>query len=293
MIRCIKSHTEGEYFYTPIAATHVVEGHIYETSDRANGQIRTSAGWHPEECFEDRDKELIRKFKPRDKVKCVKDYCYFDYYKGFRITKGMVYTVRDVNAKPEELNDYSKNIDDSYSYHFLLGLVEDYSNIGNEPYYPEHYFELVVASESRIGKILMPKSSDEIEEQLKVLEPTEMLRAAASSGRMDYVKLSLEHGANVDECNDENGDYPIELAIQYNHIQIVYFLLNCGADVTNMSLVFSFGNVNLFIFLLDHIEKYQSDMLNEVNLGLALGIADEDKRYDRLEMIRARIRAAS
>jgi len=294
MIRCIKSNINGEFFYTPITATHIVEGHIYEMSDECENQIRTNAGWYPKEYFEDIEAPLKRLFNVGDKVKCKEDYKYFNYHKGFEIEKGKIYTVSLINGyKPDSLKDCSMNLDDFYSFHFLIGLAEDDSNIFEEAYYPEHYFELEAQqeivediNEKNAFVVELRNMSDEnIKNIINSISPTKRLFAAAKAGLIEEVLVALEEGADVNSCDDWGGDYPIELAIEYNHLDIVLFLLNNGADVTNMSLIFAFNDLNLLNFLLGHIEKKEPEILTELHLSLAIEAAIDEERYDCLNLI--------
>lgn len=294
MIRCMKSHINGEFFYTPIAATHIVEGHIYEISDEDENQIRTNAGWYSKEYFEDIEAPLKRLFNVGDRVKCKEDYKYFNYHKGFEIEKGKIYTVSFINGyKPDSLTDCSMNVDDFYSFHFLIGLAEDDSNVHEEAYYPEHYFELEAQREivedinekDAFVLELRAMNDEDIKNIIKNISPTKKLFAAAKVGLIEEAIIALKEGADVNSCDDWGGDYPIELAIEYNHLDIVFYLLNKGADVTNMSLVFAFDNISLLSFLLDHIEKNEPEILTELNLSLAIEAAIDEERDDCLNLI--------
>jgi len=59
--------------------------------------------------------------------------------------------------------------------------------------------------------------------------PNAMLITSVKSGNLDYVKLAIAQGANIN-FKDENGGTPLHWAVYYNRKEIVRFLLMQGAD---------------------------------------------------------------
>ena len=132
-------------------------------------------------------------------------------------------------------------------------------------------------------------SDGKIYDNIKSLNPTEKLFAACKAVLIDYVIDALNEGADINNMDDWGGDYPIEFAVDFNNIDIVNYLLQNGANVTNMSLVFAFENKPLLIQLLDHIEKHQPERLNGRDFGLFIDSCEDEERNDVIELIRSRI----
>jgi len=59
--------------------------------------------------------------------------------------------------------------------------------------------------------------------------PNSMLLSSAKVGNLDYVKLAIAQGADIN-TRDENGGTPLHWAVYYNHKDIVEFLLMQGAN---------------------------------------------------------------
>jgi len=59
--------------------------------------------------------------------------------------------------------------------------------------------------------------------------PNNMLLSAAKVGRLDYVKMAVAKGADLN-TRDRNGGTALHWAVYYNHKEIVEFLLMQGAS---------------------------------------------------------------
>jgi ankyrin repeat protein len=56
-----------------------------------------------------------------------------------------------------------------------------------------------------------------------------MLITSAKAGNLDYVKLAIAQGANIN-AKDDKGGTALHWAVYYNHKEIVKFLLMQGAN---------------------------------------------------------------
>lgn len=56
-----------------------------------------------------------------------------------------------------------------------------------------------------------------------------MLLTASKSGNLDYVKLAIAKGADIN-TKDEKGSTPLHWATYYEHTEIIRFLLMQGAN---------------------------------------------------------------
>ena len=59
--------------------------------------------------------------------------------------------------------------------------------------------------------------------------PNNMLISAAKAGRLDYVKMAVAKGADLN-TQDRNGGTALHWAVYYNHKDVVEFLLMQGAS---------------------------------------------------------------
>jgi len=76
-----------------------------------------------------------------------------------------------------------------------------------------------------IGLIILFISCNRIDTS----SPNAMLITSAKAGDLDYLKLAIAKGANIN-MQDENGGTPLHWAVYYNRKEIVKFLLMQGAN---------------------------------------------------------------
>lgn len=56
-----------------------------------------------------------------------------------------------------------------------------------------------------------------------------------SEGYANIVKLLINKGANVNECNPPDGSSPLFIASQKGHVEVVELLLANGADINKLT----------------------------------------------------------
>jgi hypothetical protein len=160
-----------------------------------------------------------------------------------------VYTVSAINpGGPIRLTDCSKNVDDFCSFHFLVALEEDYSNIHKEAYYPEHYFN--VYNEASYMKVLKPKSEDEINEILDSIKPLEnktnldnYLGNAISSHNLYNIYKAIRSGVNLNTQNIDES--PLVLAASWDFPEAIKIMIENGANIT-MQLIDELWDIAIF-----------------------------------------------
>jgi ankyrin repeat protein len=71
------------------------------------------------------------------------------------------------------------------------------------------------------------------------------LMTAARTGKVDSVKLLVEHGAEVNAAEEFRGQTPLMFAAAENHAEVAKLLLARGALVNARSVKFNFGDVKM------------------------------------------------
>lgn len=102
------------------------------------------------------------------------------------------------------------------------------------------------------------------------------LWCAAVSGKLPVIKCLVSHGANVNAVSD-TGSTPVRSACFMTHLEIVSFLVNCGADILKANynggtcLINSVQSVQLCLYLLQHGAKVNArDIQNKTALHYAI-----------------------
>ena len=78
-----------------------------------------------------------------------------------------------------------------------------------------------------------------------------LVHVAASTNKIEILKLLLENEANMDTQHEWNGITPLHLAIINNHVPIVQVLISAGANVTAENI-----KLQLNIFVIQRLNKF-------------------------------------
>src|SRR5204863_6962660 len=65
------------------------------------------------------------------------------------------------------------------------------------------------------------------------------------TGKVESVKLLLEHGAEINAAEEFRGQTPLMFAAAENHADVTKFLLDHGALVNARSMKFNFSDVKM------------------------------------------------
>ncbi|MEC0208037.1 ankyrin repeat domain-containing protein [Paenibacillus ehimensis] len=99
------------------------------------------------------------------------------------------------------------------------------------------------------------------------------LRDAAWSGKFEFVKLFVEHGADVN-FNGRSQVFPycttpVQMAASMNHFEIVKYLIEHGADVTikdkNGDRAYSYAKQNNHKELMEYIKQFEPPIWHEMD----------------------------
>lgn len=99
------------------------------------------------------------------------------------------------------------------------------------------------------------------------------LRDAAGSGKFEFVKLFVEHGADVN-FNGRSQVFPycttpVQMAAAINHFEIVKYLIEHGADVTikdkNGDRAYSYAKQNNHTELMEYIKQFEPPIWHEMD----------------------------
>ncbi len=119
-----------------------------------------------------------------------------------------------------------------------------------------------------------------LESTMNVVGTAFLLHIACKNGNTEVVKLLLEHGANVNQQN-ENGQTPLRTACIYANSDVVQILLKHGADIASINFEHSEnlallcdacknGNTEVVKLLLEHEADFNiKDSFNSTPLLIA------------------------
>lgn len=100
--------------------------------------------------------------------------------------------------------------------------------------------------------ILLPKPQDEILEALHKLSPDEMISICIEAGYLPGVKAAIKNGANVNFRKSKASSYLVSAMI-LRHEEIVYCLLEAGAEACYDALLSAMKNPPVFGLMLQNI----------------------------------------
>ena len=135
------------------------------------------------------------------------------------------------------------------------------------------------------NQILRPKTKKEILDDIEDLPPNKMLLANAKSGSLDGVQKALEKGADINYIDDIEGHTALAIASVEGHFHIVSFLLDRGATVCNYALIGAFDRMDFLTMMLERVK-----LEGNLNLWIALEVAEDDNRAEIANLIRERIK---
>ncbi|BES96833.1 sex-determining protein fem-1 [Nesidiocoris tenuis] len=113
------------------------------------------------------------------------------------------------------------------------------------------------------------------------------LWCAAVSGKLPVIKCLVSHGANVNAVSD-TGSTPVRSACFMTHLEIVSFLVNCGADILKANynggtcLINSVQSVQLCLYLLQHGAKVNA---RDIQNKTALHYAIQEHRFETTKLL--------
>jgi len=101
--------------------------------------------------------------------------------------------------------------------------------------------------------LMKPKSEEDILKFTKNLKPFDKLLLGCSKGILLLVKQAIEEGQDI----NRSGSYPLELAVNYNHIDIIKYLIDNGSYVYDKfyDIAIDLGYNEVAELLKKHLDK--------------------------------------
>jgi ankyrin repeat protein len=114
--------------------------------------------------------------------------------------------------------------------------------LGVQPNFKETtLFALACGNDAKAVKLMLQCGASPSEHVYPGLEYTRPLMLASANGRLDVVKVLVEHGANVNDTAtyDNWNKWALLDACEYGHFGVANYLIHCGSKVSLLTFCIS------------------------------------------------------